>query len=318
LIKYWPEAALKVLVIGGTGFLGSHILTKLLAREDEVTVLTRSHKMAERLAALGIQSVIGDLLHPMDKLTYRIPKQDAVISVPGPQHVPRRILESDLRALQNEVTLHFSSSLEIAEKLDCPLIATLCGSYRTRRGEIADETWPPSRQGAGRIGEMIDPLIAQALDKDFPLVLMLPGQIYGPGGSFEKGLYRDVKDGTFKIIGDGDNCQPWVYVDDLAEAYIRALEVMPIGHRFIIADDEPVTVKDFTETLAHFIGVEVPAVLRPVVARVQLGRLAFETATQNSVVSNARARKYLNWEPAYASYVDGLTVTVSELQERDF
>ena len=309
---------MKVLVIGGTGFLGSHILTKLLAREDEITVLTRSHKMADRLGALGIQTVLGDLLHPMDKLTYRIPHQDAVISVPGPERIPKRILESDLRALQNEVTLHFSSSIEIADKLDCPLIATLCASYRTGAGETADETWTEDRHGTGRIGELIGPLIEQALERDFPLVLMAPGQIYGPGGSFERELYREVKEGTFRLIGDGDNCQPWVYVDDLAEAYIRALEVLPVGHRFIIADDEPVTMKAFTETLAHFIGVDMPAALRPMVARVQLGRLSFETATRNSVVSNARARKYLGWEPAYASYVDGLTVTVSELQEREF
>jgi nucleoside-diphosphate-sugar epimerase len=305
----------KVLVIGGTGFLGSHILSKLLGREDEVTVLTRSQKMANRLAALGIKSVIGDLLHPMDKLTHRIPPQDAVISVAGPQRVPKRVLESDLRALQNEVTLHFSSSLEIAEKLDCPLVATLCASYRTRGDEVADETWPHERRGTSRIGEMVDPLVTQALDRDFPLVLLVPGQIYGPGGTFETGLYREVKEGTYKIIGNGDIHQPWVYIDDLAEAYIRALEVMPLGHRFIIADDEPVTVKEFTETLAHFLGVEVPAVVRPVVARVQLGRLAFETATQNSVVTNAKAQKYLGWEPAYSSYVDGLAVTVTELQE---
>ena len=195
---------MKVLVIGGTGFLGSHILTKLLAREDEITVLTRSHKMADRLGALGIQTVLGDLLHPMDKLTYRIPHQDAVISVPGPERIPKRILESDLRALQNEVTLHFSSSIEIADKLDCPLIATLCASYRTGAGETADETWTEDRHGTGRIGELIGPLIEQALERDFPLVLMAPGQIYGPGGSFERELYREVKEGTFRLIGDGD------------------------------------------------------------------------------------------------------------------
>jgi len=308
---------LKVLVIGGTGFLGAHILNKLLARGDEITVLTRNHRMAARLAALGIQSVIGDLLHPMDKLTYRIPHQDAVISVPAPENLPKRIMERELRAFQNEVTLHFSSSLEIAEKLDCPLIATLCASYRTGREEVADEKWPLDRRGLGKIGEMIDPLVEQAFGRDFPLVLMLPGEIYGPGGNFETGIYREVKEGDYKLIGDGGNHRPRVYVDDLANAYAKALEVMPLGHRFIIADDEPVTVKDFIETLAHFIGVDVPAVLRPVVARMQLGRLAYDSATANSVVSNARARRYLAWEPAYASYVDGLAVTVSELQERD-
>ena len=82
-------------------------------------------------------------------------------------------------------------------------------------------------------------------------------------------------------------------------------------------DDEAVTQKDFIETLVHFIGVDMPAVLRPVMARVQMGRLAYETATANSVISNAKARKYLDWEPGYASYVDGLAATVSELQERD-
>ena len=226
-------------------------------------------------------------------------------------------MESHVRALQNEVTLHFSSSLEIAEKLGCPLVATLCANYRTRGDEIADEKSPLDRRGIGKIGEMIDPLVEQALEQDFPLVLLMPGEIYGPGGTFESGIYRDVLEGTYKLIGEGDYYRPRVYVDDLADAYVKALQVMPLGHRFIITDDEAVTQKDFIETLVHFIGVDMPAVLRPVMARVQMGRLAYETATANSVISNAKARKYLDWEPGYASYVDGLAATVSELQERD-
>jgi nucleoside-diphosphate-sugar epimerase len=309
------ENIMKVLVIGGSGFLGSHLLNILRREGHELSVLTRDRKTAAKLEQLGIAGIVGDLLYPMGQLTYRLPPQDVIVSVSTPQIPTRRITENKFRALQSEATLHFTSAMEIAEKLNCPLLATQCASYRTKKDEIADETWPTTRNGLARLWELTDPIIEQATQRDFPLILMLLASIYGPGGGFKKTVYDKIKDGRYQTIGTGENFQPRIYVKDCAQAIALAIEKLPVGERFIIADSEACTTRDFNDTLAHFMGLEeVPPTVNAARSRIAMGRLFYEAATMNSVVSNTKARKYLDWEPEYPSYLNGLPVTIEEIQ----
>ncbi|HWR58836.1 MAG TPA: NAD(P)H-binding protein, partial [Thermodesulfovibrionales bacterium] len=54
---------MKILVIGGTGTVGSQVVQELLARKAVVRVLTRSEEKAKTLPS-GVESVVGDLLNP--------------------------------------------------------------------------------------------------------------------------------------------------------------------------------------------------------------------------------------------------------------
>lgn len=54
---------MKVLVLGGTGNVGSHVVRELLARDVDVRVLTRSAEKVQGLPA-GVEGVVGDLVEP--------------------------------------------------------------------------------------------------------------------------------------------------------------------------------------------------------------------------------------------------------------
>ncbi len=54
---------MKILVLGGTGTVGSQVVHELLARDADVRVLTRTAEKAEGLPE-GVEGVIGDLLEP--------------------------------------------------------------------------------------------------------------------------------------------------------------------------------------------------------------------------------------------------------------
>jgi len=310
---------MRILVIGGSGFLGAHLLSKLLAGGHEITVLTRNKKTAAKLEQIGITASIGDLLYPMGQLTHRLPPQDVVVSVAAPHFSRDRITAERFRALQSDVTLHFTSSLDIAEKLGCPLVATQCLRFRTGNGEVADEKWPNDRSGIGRVWELTDPIIDQALARDFPLVLMQVAPIYGPGGSFQTTVYDRVKEGSYMVIGKGDNYQPLVHVKDCATAYFNVIERMPVGERFIIADDQACTMRDLVDTLSRYMGrEEMPPAIRPAKARMAMGRILYESATTNCVVSNAKAKQHLGWELEYPTYVKGLPATIEEIESFEF
>ena len=81
---------MKVLVIGGTGFLGTHLILKLQKQGHEVTILTRSREKASDLESLGTKVVVGDLLQP-ESFMHALSPQDAVISVAMPDIRPGRI-----------------------------------------------------------------------------------------------------------------------------------------------------------------------------------------------------------------------------------
>ena len=304
---------MRVLVIGGTGFLGTHLLPRLLQRGYDVTVLTRSREKVPGLESLGVRGLIGDLLDPESFMPSLTP-HDAVVSIAMPDIRPRRISRKRFRILRQQTTTYFSTPLAVAEKLGCPLVVTLGTSFRTVGDEVADESWPIERFGLTRIGELADPLIAEAAKRGSPpLIQMLPGEIYGPGGLFRT-MYEWMKKGRYRVIGSGENYIPRVYVKDCAEAYAKVLEKMPLGERFIVADDGPCTFREFADFLADCMDAPRPKSVPGFIIRIVLGDLLYQTATMNCRVSNAKAKKCLDWKPEYPTYREGLPVTVSELE----
>lgn len=305
---------MKVYIIGGTGFLGTFLIPKLMAKGHDITVLTRSKDKVSQLESSGINVVVGDLLRP-ESILERIPPQDAVISIAMPDVKIGRVSQKKLKSLQVKTKMYFSTPVAIAEQCQCPLIVTLGSSFTTRGDETADETWPIERFGVARIGKAVDPLLSEVQRRGSPsLIQMLPGQIYGPGGLFKRVMYERMKKGKYRVVGSGDNYIPRVHVEDCAEAYVLALEKMPIGEKFIIADDRPCTAREFTDCMAENMKVPKPGSVPGFVIRVVLGKLLYEAITMNCRVSNAKAKKLLGWQLQYPTFNEGLPATIKELE----
>ncbi|UCE41011.1 MAG: NAD-dependent epimerase/dehydratase family protein [Candidatus Aminicenantes bacterium] len=306
---------MRVFVIGGTGFLGTFLIPKLIESKHEVTALTRSNEKVSGLESLGVNGIVGDLLQP-ESLPAKIPSQDAVISIAMPEIRPGRISWKRIRKLQGQTKVFFSTSITIAEKCRCPLIVTLGTSFTTRGEETADESWPIERFGIARVGEHVDPLLSEVTSRgSTPLIQMLPGQIYGPGGLFKRVMYEWMKKGKYRVVGSGDNYIPRIHVADCAEAYVKVLEKMPAGERFIIADDGPCTMREFADFMADCMKVSRPKSIPKFVIRIALGKLMYETVTMNCRVCNAKAKKHLEWKLKYPTYREGLPSAIQKLEE---
>lgn len=308
---------MKVFLVGGTGFLGSTLLPKLIEKRHDVTVLTRSREKMSGLESAGARGMVGDLLRP-DSFLRRIAPHDAVIAIAMPEVTPRRMTEKRLKELQDKTTSMFSSSIAIAERCLCPLIVTLGTSFTTRGAEIADESWPIERFGMARAGQQVDLLLSSVLKRGIPpLIQMLPGQIYGHGGIFKKLMYQWMKKGKYRVVGSGDNYIPRIYVSDCAEAYVHVLDRMPVGERFIVADDGPCTAREFADFMAACMKVPRPKSVPGFVIKAVLGKALYETVTMNCRVSNAKAKSRLEWSPAYPTYREGLPAAIRKLENGD-
>jgi len=302
---------MKIFVLGGTGLLGSYLVPKLLSRGYDVTVLSRNSAALSELESRGVKGILGDLLEPETFISTLTP-HDVVVSIAMPLEFGR--MSKKRFELVSERTTKFTrSALDIGYKLECPIIFTLGTSYRTGAGEVADETWHIERFGLTLAGVDTERLIHEAGTEGHPIIQMIPGQIYGPGGMFLK-MYEMLKSGKFGVVGKGDNRIPRIHVEDCAEAYALAIDKLPVNNSFIVADDTPCTMREFMDLMASCAGMSKPRTIPRIFARIVMGKLLLETMGIDCIVSNTKLKEVLGWELKYPSYREGLPAAIEAIE----
>jgi len=305
---------MKVFVIGGTGFLGSHLVPELVKKGHEVTVLTRNKNHKKVIHEQGAKSLVGNIAD-INSFINQLSTQDMIIllAMPG-VHPGRRIRKKAFRYLKKLTKIFYNNALHLGWKYDCPVILTQEASYITGEDEVADESWPVKRLGLARSKEDIDNVIANGKQAGIKTIQMLPAQIYGNGGVFKSVMVEWVAEGKFHIIGNGKNYIPRIHVEDLADAYVMAVEKQPVGEQFIIADDQACTVREFMNELAGQLNVKRPKNIPQFLVRLRMNKLLYEQTVMNCRVRNQHAKEVLGWSPQFPSYKEGLADTVKKIR----
>jgi nucleoside-diphosphate-sugar epimerase len=299
---------MKILQIGGTGFLGSHIVRELIERNHDLTIITRNPDNKMPFDKTKVKLIKGDILQ-LDKLEIS-DKFDVLVYTAMVPFKPSRISNKKFKELEIITKQYFQNTIELARKLSCPLILTSGASFKTNGDEVADENWPIARKGMAALGKCYDELISEIKTKNsIPLIEMLPAQIYGNGGMFDK-IISMAKNGKIVLLGGGKNYLPRIHVNDCADAYVLAIEQLPFGQRFIICDDENVSVKDFMLYLAKIFNTKKVITIPKFALRLVIGKHVFHTLTMNTKVSNELIKKKLGWEPKYPTYREGLKTLI--------
>jgi len=299
---------MRILQIGGTGFLGSHIVKKLIERNHDLTIITRNPDNEMPFDKTKVKFIKGDILQ-LDRLEISY-KFDVLVYTAMVPFKPGRISNKKFKELEIITKQYFQNTIELARKLSCPLILTSGASFETKGNEVADENWPIARKGMAALGNCYDELISEIKTKNsIPLIEMLPAQIYGNGGMFDK-MISMAKNGRIILLGGGKNYLPRIHVNDCAEAYVLAIEKLPFGKRYIICDDENVSVKDFMLYLAKIFNAKKVITIPKFVLRLVIGKHIFHTLTMNTKVSNELIKKELGWKPKYPTYREGLKTLI--------
>jgi 2-alkyl-3-oxoalkanoate reductase len=308
---------MKIFIIGGTGLVGSYLLQGLIEKGNEVFALTRTEDKIERINKLGAYGILGDIRNPQAFKSDLPDKLDIIVLLAMPSVKPgHRMTKKRKEELKNETNDFFRNSMDLAIQYNIPIILPSGTSFRTENDEIADETWPILRIGLTEIGEDTDEMVHQAIENQNPKVIqLLYGKIYGNGGLF-RFMYDMMERGRSKIIGKGDNCIPNIHASDAASAIIKVIEKLPIGEKFIIADDTAVSQKDFTIYMAELMDKKRPGHIPAFIIRLVLGKDFYEIIRLNCKVSNAKAKRLLDWKPKYPSYKVGLEETIKEMKEK--
>jgi nucleoside-diphosphate-sugar epimerase len=245
-------------------------------------------------------------------------RPDVIILLAMPSVRPgTRFTAERKRDMRREINDFFRNSINLGIRYNIPVILPGGTSYKTINEEIADETWPIFRKGLTEIGTDTDLIVDEAIVSGYPNVIQLIyGKIYGNGALFRI-IYKMAERGRSMVTGEGDNYIPNIYAGDAATAIVKAIEKMPLCEKFIIADDTPATQKDFTAHMAKLLNKREPGHVPAWLARLIFGRDLLEVINLNCKVSNAKAKRMLDWQPQYPSYKEGLKATIEEITKKN-
>jgi len=248
---------MKILVTGGTGFLGSRLLPKLVQAGHEVFALTRSPGSHLALRALGALPVDADLdsAKPL-----ALPTIDAVVHAAamfrfsGPREPYFRT------NVDGTVTLLAASEKAGAKRFIFMSAAGIVMDEAGHPTNEVDESAPtfPNHFSAYLASKAQAEALVLAADKPaLRTIALRPPAIWGPGDPFSNALPRAVKSRQFAFIDRGEYAFSTCHVDNVIEAIGLALKSGEGGRAFFIADQEQTTFRAFIASLATVQGLSV-------------------------------------------------------------
>lgn len=273
---------MKILLTGGTGYVGSAVLDALVTAGHQVTAIVRSQASSLKVTDQGATGIIGDLFDPV-WLAAEMRGHDAAI------HTAAGSDERD-PALNDAV---ITAAIEAFTGTDRIFIHT--GGIWTYGNDPAiseeHEAQPPSITAWRPEGEQ------SVLQARFKASVVQPGIVYGRGKGIPAMLVAAVADGATHLIGTGDQHWTTVHVDDLADLYVRVLEQAPGGKAYVAVSGDNPTVRELGEALAETVVPESPEATIERLGGFGEALLLDQQATGN------RARQELGWLPTRPTLV---------------
>lgn len=286
---------MKALVTGATGFIGSHIVDRLVARGDSVRALIRVDSDVSYLEGLGVERVIADIADP-ESLPLALQGVEAVYHAAalvddwGPWSGFQRVTIDgtsnllEVAARANVVRfLHVSSDAVYAHRYlgqtmteETPLETRFAWWDYYRRSKLAAELLARRFHAEGRLA----------------VTVARPGLVLGERDRVTlPGAIAFLKSKSAAYLGDGYNRLPYVYAGDLAEGCIlAATAATAAGQTYNLVSDEQVTQRDlFAAAAADERGLTLPRRSTPV-PLVHAIALVMELA---SVLTGRRSRPSL-------------------------
>jgi UDP-glucose 4-epimerase len=315
---------MKVLVTGGAGFIGSHVVEALVARGDRVEIADDlSSGKRENVPAAARLHVV-DIRSPEAAALVRDGGFDAIVHLAAQMDVRRSVADPIFDASVNVLgTLNLLEALRATERAT----ATRFVFSSTGGALYGDFTAPPNAETFSKDPEA--PYGIAKLSVEYymayygrvhgmrPVALRF-GNVYGPRQDphGEAGVVAifcgRILDGTpLTIFGDGEQTRDYVYVGDVAAAVLRAIEadLPPAGQLdargFNIGTSVPTSVNVLAEQLLRVAGRNVAVQHAP----------ARPGEMQQSFLDVSKAERLLGWRPA-VSLPDGLGRTFRWFAER--
>lgn len=323
---------MKAFVTGGTGFIGEHLVQRLLEKGYDVYALVRSGNGAEKMKAMGAVPVYGDI-------TQRASMVEGMRGSDVVFHVAAwyKIGSNDWQQAEEINVQGTQNVLRLAYELGVPkiLYTSTIAVFGDTHGRLVDESYIPP---AGPFPSEYDrtkwmahyrvavPLIEQGA----PVIIVMPGVVFGPGDNSLVGemMVRYYK-GQFPIFPAPELTLTFAHVDDIVEGHILAAEKGRPGESYILAGPA-LPMKDMVKVWSAITGHPAPLIhippqlIKPFAPLMQaissviplpslVSRETIEILDFSYIATADKAREQLGWKTR--PLVDGMRQTFEWIAE---
>ena len=264
----------KVLVTGGSGFIGSHVVDVLIEKGENVRVLDiiKPHRSDVEYVNGSIDS-INDVNKSMTNI-------DVVFHIAAFSNIDK-VLVNPLNAIKTNI-IGTANVLEAARKHDVDRVL-LASSYFVQNGK--GHIYTTTKIASERLCHDYFELYG------LKYTILRYGTAYGlrSRGEDVVSVFVDkaLKDKKLVIHGTGKQYRNFIYVEDLAQGNVAALKKIAQNKTYVLCGNKAITINEVVKTIKGVIGEEIEVTHT-------------DTRINDSYgenVSNELAKEELGWEP---------------------
>lgn len=256
---------MKVLVTGGTGFTGKALVRRLIEMGHQVVALDYKEGLKTReIREWGAEVVLGSVTD-MDAVRRAVDGAEVV------HHVAAAFREMDVPERHYyEVNVEGTRNV-LQAALDAGARKVVCCSTCGVHGNVDH---PPAGEDAPiqpadyyqRTKWEAEPVAREFFERGLRTTILRPAAIYGPGDPERFYLiYKRVASGTFPMFGNGRTLYHPLYIDNLVDAFLLAMEDgKGEGEAYLIADEQYLEIEDLVRRVGKALGIEVKVPHYPV------------------------------------------------------
>lgn len=320
---------MRVLITGGTGFIGSRLALKCLEKGDSVRVLGQENNAAEAdnrklIESQGAKVALASVTD-RGKLLGLLEGVDVVYHLAAAQHeanVPdQRFWDVNVTGTKNILEASINAGVKRF------VHGSTIGVYgSTLEGQI-DEYSPLRPDNIYGVTKLEAEKLVLSLQEKLPVVIIRISETYGPGDRRLLKLFKAIKKNVFFMIGSGRNMHHLIYIDDLIDGFfLAATAEQAVGRVLVLAGKEPMTTHDMVEVIANQLDAKIPRIrvplfpflllatimeniLKPIGIQPPIHRRRMDFFKKSFIFEQAEASKYLGFIPKY-SFSEGVKATV--------
>ena len=234
----------KAIVVGGSGFIGSHVADRLSDSGYQVIIYD---KIKSQWLRNNQKIIIGDV-QDNEKLNEIIAGAEVVYNFAGIAD-----LNQALKQPIQTININILGDLNVLEA---------CRANSVRRFIYASTVYVHSREGGFyRCSKQASEAYVEEYQQIYGLdyTILRYGSLYGPRADHTNGLYRIIKsaleNGIINYEGDIDAMREYIHVEDAARASVDVLHDDFINESIVLTGQEPMHVLDMLKMLAEILGM---------------------------------------------------------------